>query len=1470
MSSKSNNDDKDNWEAPRGVPSRVENARKGEQKYWLMLRGQPWAPLGKGQVLMTNNLKMPAHKASEVSFEVRAIRREASPRGGSKGKQALSYYNEAESQGDSQTVVLGRRKVPPSRVDSSVDLRHALNTKQSRGKGDLQAILVAKAMAAVRSILPAKSEAMTPRSAQMEKLLLRYQTPFTPKINAGEIQPPKFTMYNGYFPRAQFVINTKALEGMSSLLTLQKGKNETLRNYSKRYWEIYNEIEGCSEDLTAVSYKIGLTPSEKLYGRPDLVERVERTSSRERAHSNGARRARKSAKNGLGREFQESIYKLLAKFRDKPYYKKPFQMEEDPKKRNQQWKKDADNALEQDLPIRIIHMIGVPHDPELENRIWREIRIVKQMNKVFSVRPTAKNPRQESFEPGASPSPRQISHESSTPTMIPWSFSCMSSTEEAEHGIAATANTLRTEDEAMESDADVMSELGINISDDDQVTTPKSRGRPTSKKACRDALARMCLMDELPFQFVEREGEAIGKALEACMVEWDLGKVCTITVDNASDVAISYLKKKLAKKNGALILGGDFLHMRCCAHIINLIEFTSKRATFQGMCSERGNNLQKLAFERLEEEDPLFLVELHMGWDDARMFSEFLEKFYNATLHLSGSSYTTSNMYFSEVIAIEGFLSDFLKDVDLMYESDERVGSRETLVGTARKMKKKFDKYWELTNMVRDVMNRAFVEYEKFNIAAPFSTQSSSVMEVDQLRSGGSERGVSFESKFEKHLEKEDGGKKSEIDRYLEERCEKKTPSFEILKLNSSKYPILSEIVRDVLAIPVSTVASKAAFSTGGRVVDQFRSSLSPKLVECLICMQDWLRATPLPFEVEEDMEQMQDLELVKQCYLATESTKASMKEVQFVEEEREVLKRQKRERTELIEFLKANIEVFEWRPYECQGSIQTSSGSLRTTLWRQIVGAPSSNTRILVVVMQKDAQMYVRKCMTCQLFSPLIHQPARDLTPLTSLWPFTQWGRDIVGVLPRASKNKFFLVATNYFTKWVETELQAQIREVDVIKFIRNHILSRFGISKAFGSDNGTKFMEKVNELLDKLKIEFYNSTPSYPQCNRNITDIGSCPANCLQLDLPPSRSSFPSPPTPRPQSCPLAHYPPLPGSVEILQARQPTLLEGDSSILGYVTNIEVISRVPAAIVDALETEPSSCRSPTISPSSYSAPLRWQRAPHPSSLTHPSGRQAAGHHPILLLELGNHPGQHRGLRNDEVGLKILRCVVVPPATAELPDCQLWVSKLVMQAGMDGESEAELAPVPRHFSGGINFLALPLILLFLLLGGGIGAPNLGERPQPIITGLKLPVFQGPNELIQVEVLVWVLGYQTRPRSEVENGSPSLRIGASTVSTVLTKFIDTCMKVRPQRAILQHWIDRESKSRLVNHPSADWDVVTMSSHRSSYLIRIGYLSLNVVRDLVIPHKSCEDNIVTPLICFRCGTRAACVKSFYRTA
>ena len=81
---------------------------------------------------------------------------------------------------------------------------------------------------------------------------------------------------------------------------------------------------------------------------------------------------------------------------------------------------------------------------------------------------------------------------------------------------------------------------------------------------------------------------------------------------------------------------------------------------------------------------------------------------------MSSTSYATSNMYFSEVIAIEGFLSDFLKDVDVMYESDERVESREALVGMAIKMKKKFDKYWGKVESMNMMMFIAIVLDPRF------------------------------------------------------------------------------------------------------------------------------------------------------------------------------------------------------------------------------------------------------------------------------------------------------------------------------------------------------------------------------------------------------------------------------------------------------------------------------------------------------------------------------------------------------------------------------------------------------------------------------------------------------------------------------------------------------------------------------------------------------------------------------------
>ncbi|KAK1369038.1 hypothetical protein POM88_035130 [Heracleum sosnowskyi] len=70
--------------------------------------------------------------------------------------------------------------------------------------------------------------------------------------------------------------------------------------------------------------------------------------------------------------------------------------------------------------------------------------------------------------------------------------------------------------------------------------------------------------------------------------------------------------------------------------------------------------------------------------------------------------------------------------------------------------------------------------------------------------------------------------------------------SFDVLswwKGNSAKYPILSLMARDILAVPISTVASEASFSAGGRVIEPHRSCLKTEIVEMLLCGADWARA---------------------------------------------------------------------------------------------------------------------------------------------------------------------------------------------------------------------------------------------------------------------------------------------------------------------------------------------------------------------------------------------------------------------------------------------------------------------------------------------------------------------------------------------------------------------------------------------------------------------------------------------------
>ena len=109
---------------------------------------------------------------------------------------------------------------------------------------------------------------------------------------------------------------------------------------------------------------------------------------------------------------------------------------------------------------------------------------------------------------------------------------------------------------------------------------------------------------------------------------------------------------------------------------------------------------------------------------------------------------------------------------------------------------------------------------------------------------------------------------RNEVDQYLSDRYVSIfSKSFEIAKWwkgNEATYPVLSKLAKDIFAIPCSTVASENAFSLGERVVDPFRASLTPRMVEALVCTSDWLRAdTPSLYKdpTEEDLKFYYELE---------------------------------------------------------------------------------------------------------------------------------------------------------------------------------------------------------------------------------------------------------------------------------------------------------------------------------------------------------------------------------------------------------------------------------------------------------------------------------------------------------------------------------------------------------------------------------------------------------------------------------
>jgi len=113
---------------------------------------------------------------------------------------------------------------------------------------------------------------------------------------------------------------------------------------------------------------------------------------------------------------------------------------------------------------------------------------------------------------------------------------------------------------------------------------------------------------------------------------------------------------------------------------------------------------------------------------------------------------------------------------------------------------------------------------------------------------------------------------------------------------------------------------------------------------------------------------------------------------------------------------------------------------------------------------------------------------PASAMNPIIMPWSFREWAIDLIGqIYPPSSKgHKFILVATDYFTKWVEATPLKKVTSANMIEFVKEHIIYEFGIPQTITTDQGTMFTSgEFDEFAIGMGIKVLNFSPYYAQAN-------------------------------------------------------------------------------------------------------------------------------------------------------------------------------------------------------------------------------------------------------------------------------------------------------------------------------------------------------------------------------------------------
>jgi hypothetical protein len=271
-------------------------------------------------------------------------------------------------------------------------------------------------------------------------------------------------------------------------------------------------------------------------------------------------------------------------------------------------------------------------------------------------------------------------------------------------------------------------------------------------------------------------------------------------------------------------------------------------------------------------------------WADVKALTEILDAL-NNTMEKFPVENPTANLYFNDMCEIHVLLNTW------------RNSPSPVVAQMAGRMLKKFEGYWDLTRQVMAFASildprykiksieyffqliygndqftaKATIEAIKQNFTSLcndyehsadslknpsvlFYTGNSSSCMSSVYSNGNDSKTFSritlsdARRGLDQYIQESSSGQslKSDLDMYLEEAVyrqkEGNQENFDILgwwKSFAAKYPVLSQMARDILAIPVSIIP----LDSEARVLNEYLSTMDPSTVEGLVCAQDWLRA---------------------------------------------------------------------------------------------------------------------------------------------------------------------------------------------------------------------------------------------------------------------------------------------------------------------------------------------------------------------------------------------------------------------------------------------------------------------------------------------------------------------------------------------------------------------------------------------------------------------------------------------------